>query len=116
MPRPRKLGRPKRRGRPRGSRKWTIETFAELEEELENALQIEESAKSLNDIRLRLTAKISVKQRAEILSEAKFTKNVGNLSIDHLRQLLAEMRECRRKNEIRFNMAKLKFVFEDDKS
>jgi hypothetical protein len=75
-----------------------------------------DSGKSIDDVCLRLTSKISAKRWAELLDAANFTKRVGNLSTERLRHLVAEMRECRRKNEIRFNATKLRSFFEDDKT
>jgi hypothetical protein len=144
MPRKRRPGPKKRRGPKKGSRRQTLEWFAEFEHELESALQLKSTHQShqwfdqydLSAPQLKnpyqpkqesplqeptgkfcfLLPVLSMSQKAQLLRDANFTKRFGIQSAGHLRQLLAELRDIKRSGTVRFNRAKLTYVFGKDKN
>jgi hypothetical protein len=139
MPRKRRPGPKKRRGPKKGSRsKWTLEGFVQFEDELESALQLEETyvlrvgagtdkplkwrtpsvqkrplQKPTGQFCFRLPV-LNTSEKAQKLHDAEFTKKLGNL--ERLQRKLAELRKVKRRSPARFNVAKWKYLLGDGKN
>jgi hypothetical protein len=138
MPRKRRPGPKKKRRPKKGSpSKWTLEGFAQSEDELESTLQLEEKyelrgagpdkplqwrtpsvkkrplQKPTGQFCFRLPA-LNMNEKAQKLHDAKFTKKLGTLGVERLQRKLAELRKVKRR--ARFNIAKWKYLLGDDEN
>jgi hypothetical protein len=127
MPRKLRPGPKKQPGPKKGSRRHTLEWFAEFEDELESALQLRDTRQSKKPRPQQPLQKptgqfcfllpvLNATQKAQLLHDAEFTKRFGIQGAEHLRQLLAELCDVKRRDPIRFNVAKLNYLFEDRKN